>query len=162
MMLKQRVRSYKSRRCSKLWIWSSCNRSAYVLFAKPGSRFVKALWTPSIKSIRDVRCGDQIWGAYSTRGRTYVLKALIKFLISREMKQRWIREARCFARLTMSEMCVLNFKSGSNNTPRSVVREALSIGIPDMKKLRMGSELPRWRMLHLECEIVSCHLVDHW
>ena len=69
-MLKQRIKSNNRRWCSKLWRWSGCKRSAYDLLRKPGRRLVKDLWIPSIASIRDIWYGDQIWGAYSTRGRT--------------------------------------------------------------------------------------------
>ena len=70
--------------------------------------------------IRPTADGDQEEEAYSSMGRTYVLKARVMIDGLLERKQRRINDDRWFARQTMSFMWRLNFKSGSTMTPRSL------------------------------------------
>ena len=71
------------------------------------------LWTLSIELISVMWWGDQIWGAYSRRGLTYVMKALTRIEMSRDMKQRWMSAAR-FACLSTVEIILGIINDGYN------------------------------------------------
>ena len=87
--------------------------------------------------------------AYSSRGRTYVLNALMRRVGLCVMKHLNKRADLCFALLTMSCMCPLNFRFGSIRMPKSLIDGVGDMMLSERLKLESGVCLPRWRMLHL-------------
>ena len=98
--------------------------------------------------------------AYSSKGQTYVLNALMRRVGLWVMKHLYKRADLCFALLTMSCTCPLNFKFGSIRMPRSLIAGVWSMILSERLKFKSGVWLPRWRILHLLYEILICHVTD--
>ena len=98
--------------------------------------------------------------AYSIRGRTYVLIALMRRVGLCVMKHLNKRADLCFALLMMSCMCPLDSKFGSIRMPRSLDEGVENMILSERLKFKSGVWLPRWRMLHLLYEMLICHVID--
>ena len=107
-----------------------------------------------------VRGGPKLWKHIPSKGRTYVLYALMRRVGLCVMKHLNKRADLCLARLTMSCTCPLNFKFGSIRMPRSLIAGVGSMVLLERLKFKSGVWLPRWRMLHLLYEMLICHVID--
>ena len=124
----------------------------------PSSLLVNLRRTASTERISMTWVGDQTGETYSSRGRTYVLNAKIRLLVSRDKKERLIRAARWWTRLTISLIWDLNFKFGSNWTPKSLVMEVVWIRLLERRNSVWQGFGPSSMMLHLEYDIPICQV----
>ena len=153
-------KSKRSLRSSRLSNCSLASHWQHVSCCKPGRRFVNFRWTFSRFSISFLSTGFQSTEQYSRRGRTYVVKALTRLLISRERKHFKIRFAiLCPLTVTLA-ICFENLTPLFMVTPRST--NSCTVDKTQLSTVYVTSdEWWRSRIKHLLYEIGNCQVCDH-